>query len=449
MKPIAVLPTLCTLGNAVCGLLAIAKGVDAVTVLFHGAEGTLDVAGFHSRMATACFLVFLAMIFDALDGRIARITRVTSDFGAQLDSLIDMLTFGVAPALLAKFLFECTRIIQDQPTFRPKVVFVMCALYVCAAALRLARFTVETDDDAESHDFFRGLPTPAAAACLSSLILFYVHLGDPDTPALLRWIQPKLLWAVLFATPILGLFMISRIQYVHLANRYMRGKRPYTYVAQIVFVLILLAVVTEWALFLGAMTYVLAGPLVTAIEHMSGRKIIRRTPSRELGDPTTLPATVPAVIALGSNLGDRQRNIEQAIETLDSHPSITLLKRSSIFDTEPEGGLPQPRFLNGVVLIETQLSPWQLLDVLHEIEKAGGRTRTGSNEPRTIDLDLLFYSDKVIHQEGLVVPHPRAHERRFVLEPLAQIAPDWVHPEKSLTISELLSALRLKSPKSS
>ena len=290
VKPIAVVPTLCTLGNAFCGFLAISKGADAVASLSttQGPITAEALARFRELMETGCWLIFLAMVFDALDGRIARMTHQTSDFGAFLDSLTDMLTFGAAPALLLKFLFESMQRIQgDLPFFQPKVILLLTVLYVCCAALRLARFTAETDDDPEAHDFFQGLPTPAAAGLLCSSMLFYLvmaarpefvnpALGN-EPPGELYALMRQGLSAALLAAPLLGLLMVSKVRYIHLVNRYMRGKRPYTYVAQIVFVLFLLALWPRWALFASFVVYVVTCPILTGLEEAFGRRIVPRT----------------------------------------------------------------------------------------------------------------------------------------------------------------------------
>ena len=146
---------------------------------------------------------------------------------------------------------------------------------------------------------------------------------------------------------------------------------------------------------------------------------------------------VPAAIAFGSNLADRSQNIDQGLDALSHHPGVRLTRRSSIIETDPVGGPPQGRFLNGVVLIETDLPPRQLLALLHKIEAAGGRRRQHRNEPREIDLDLLLYGDEIVLDPGCRIPHPRMHERGFVLQPLNEVASDWIHPERQQTIAAL------------
>lgn len=137
-------------------------------------------------------------------------------------------------------------------------------------------------------------------------------------------------------------------------------------------------------------------------------------------------------IAFGSNLGDRNKNIQQAIEFLKARPKIKVIKTSSIIETEPEDGPRQGKFLNGAVKIETDLSPRELLEILQKIETDLGRERAvqiaGSRErekngPRIIDLDIIFYGNETINEPDLVIPHPRWQDREFVKKPLREIMP--------------------------
>jgi 2-amino-4-hydroxy-6-hydroxymethyldihydropteridine diphosphokinase len=148
-----------------------------------------------------------------------------------------------------------------------------------------------------------------------------------------------------------------------------------------------------------------------------------------------------AYIGVGANLGDRRATIERAVELLRAVPGVEVLAVSSLRETDPVGFKEQPRFLNGAVELETTLEPRELLDVLLRVERDLGRTREGPRlGPRTIDLDLLVYGDRRLDQPGLTVPHPRLHERRFALEPLAELAPELEIPGRG-PVAELLSGL--------
>jgi 2-amino-4-hydroxy-6-hydroxymethyldihydropteridine diphosphokinase len=147
----------------------------------------------------------------------------------------------------------------------------------------------------------------------------------------------------------------------------------------------------------------------------------------------------PAAVAFGSNVGDRARHIDEALARLRALPGVAVRASSSVRETEPVGGPPQGRFLNGVALVETTLDPEELLTALLAIERAGGRERAAATRdaPRTIDLDLVFHGDSVRDSDELTLPHPRAHERAFVLEPLCEVAPAWTHPRLGRTAREL------------
>jgi 2-amino-4-hydroxy-6-hydroxymethyldihydropteridine diphosphokinase len=143
-----------------------------------------------------------------------------------------------------------------------------------------------------------------------------------------------------------------------------------------------------------------------------------------------------AYVGLGANLGDREGTISRAVELL---PDVVAV--SALIETEPVGYLDQPRFLNGAAALETELPPRELLERLLRVERALGRTREGPRfGPRTIDLDLLLYGAAEIDEPGLTVPHPRMHERRFVLEPLAELDPSLVIPGRG-ALRDLIAAL--------
>jgi len=142
-----------------------------------------------------------------------------------------------------------------------------------------------------------------------------------------------------------------------------------------------------------------------------------------------------AYISAGSNIGDRKANLQFALTSLAQRNRVQ--KVSSCFETEPVGFLHQPWFMNLAVEIETPFNPFELLTVCKSIEAACGRVRTFPNAPRTLDLDILLFDDLVMSDNDLIIPHPRLAARRFVLAPLAQIAPEAVHPVFGKTVREL------------
>ncbi|MBV8056932.1 MAG: 2-amino-4-hydroxy-6-hydroxymethyldihydropteridine diphosphokinase [Deltaproteobacteria bacterium] len=159
-----------------------------------------------------------------------------------------------------------------------------------------------------------------------------------------------------------------------------------------------------------------------------------------------------AFIGLGTNLGDRAANYRQAIQRIGHLPESHIVRHSSIYETEPMGDI-KGVFLNGVVELETEMPAELLIRRLLAIERAMGRKRSHERkpsvarrkyQPRIIDLDLLFFDKEIIRTPPLTVPHPRLHERRFVLAPMAELAPALIHPELNISISELLAGL--KSP---
>ena len=145
-----------------------------------------------------------------------------------------------------------------------------------------------------------------------------------------------------------------------------------------------------------------------------------------------------AFILSGTNLGDREANLDFARSSLTR--GGTVMNISSCYETEPVGYLDQPWFLNQALELETPLSPSGLLLLCQEIESSCGRVRTFPNAPRTLDMDILLYGDIVVNEKDLVIPHPRMAERRFVLAPLAEIAPEFVHPVLKKSIRSLLEA---------
>jgi len=155
--------------------------------------------------------------------------------------------------------------------------------------------------------------------------------------------------------------------------------------------------------------------------------------------------TARVYLALGSNLGERRAQLDDAVKRLGELPRTQVVARSAVHETQavlpPGDETPQPEYLNAVVALDTALSPRELLDACLRIERDMGRVRHDTWQPRTIDLDVLLYGDTVIDEPGLTVPHPRLHQRHFVLAPLAEIAPEVQHPVLKARVSELLRRL--------
>lgn len=226
-RAFAVLPTLLTLGNALCGFAAIT---------YAARLGIEDVQAGDSHLLYASMCIFGGMLFDALDGRAARWANQSSEFGAQLDSLCDVVTFGVAPAFLM-------RQFSLQSMIHPRIMWVIAGLYVACAILRLARFTVETDEE-DSHDVFSGLPSPAAAGVIASFPVAMYGLGNLTGPnakvsefaqRLATWLEPALLEILPLITLAVACLMVSRIRYSHVFNQLFSGKRSRGHLIQIVF----------------------------------------------------------------------------------------------------------------------------------------------------------------------------------------------------------------------
>lgn len=148
------------------------------------------------------------------------------------------------------------------------------------------------------------------------------------------------------------------------------------------------------------------------------------------------PRDASVLLAVGSNLGDRRRNIERALEALSADGGVRVSAVSRLLETDPVGGPPQGRYLNGVVEIRTRLEPRALLAAIHRVEASLGRVRGVRNAPREVDLDILAWGGLVLAEPDLAIPHPRLLERAFVLEPLAEVAPGGVHPVTGRTFLE-------------
>jgi CDP-diacylglycerol--serine O-phosphatidyltransferase len=243
LKYITILPSLVTIINGACGFAAISfasQAVSSATGQFSYHRLTLPY------FALAGYMILLAMVADMLDGRLARMSQSTSSFGGQLDSLSDIVSFGVAPAfLMLKVLEHKLSGLPDTGapgvivSFLERFVWLAAAAYMSCAAIRLARFNVENEEDESAHMSFVGLPTPAAAGVITSLVIFHqetvpdilTHPGrDWSAGGLMNFLLDDL---VIYVLPILALglavLMVSRIRYPHVINQYIRGKKPFAH----------------------------------------------------------------------------------------------------------------------------------------------------------------------------------------------------------------------------
>ena len=262
-NPIALLPTLLTLGNVVCGFgaitLAAKLGPDSVA----GVQ-TASLTG--NELFVAAMLIFVAMLFDALDGSAARLTKSTSDIGAQLDSLCDAISFGLAPAfLMLQFVRYESTLEAEYPdwfTWPSRLIWTIGALYVVCAVLRLARFNVETDED-DSHDGFSGLPSPAAAAAIAAFPLAMREIVrlDTDGAARVAWLLPALKASLPIVAFGVAVLMVSRLPYVHLFSKLTAKNRSRRDVILVVFCAAVVFWIHELALPLLATAFAFSAPV--------------------------------------------------------------------------------------------------------------------------------------------------------------------------------------------
>jgi CDP-diacylglycerol--serine O-phosphatidyltransferase len=263
VKRIAILPTLLTLGNAVCGFASI----------HYASKITPDVSDPAGRwfFFLSGALIFAAMFFDVLDGYVARLSKSASDFGGQLDSLCDAISFGLAPAFL--LLRMCQE--WNQPPVKHGVV-VIAALYMVCALLRLARFNLENSPDPAAHKRFRGLPSPAAAGCLAALALLRAELPENGL-----WLDEARVQLALkaYAPPgalVVALLMVSRFSYPHFTKQLFRRRRHFSFVVQAVLLISVVTLLPAPSLFVLFWAYALSTPVRYAVVRAFGRPAVAR-----------------------------------------------------------------------------------------------------------------------------------------------------------------------------
>lgn len=268
LKYIAVFPSLVTVLNGVCGFAAIyfaSKGAELGAGQFsEDSEMRLLAFGASSYFAKSCYMIFLAMIADMLDGRLARRVSSTSSFGGQLDSLCDIISFGVAPAfLMLKVLqYKLGSASFASESLVQRFIWLSAAAYVSCAAIRLARFNVENEEDESAHMSFVGLPSPAAAGVVVSLVLFHQEYV-PSSDAII-YVLP-------FPTLGAGVLMISRLRYPHILNLYLKGKKPFAH-----FIRVLLFVGLIYWLRQTALVLIFCGFAASSLTKWFYYKVIRR-----------------------------------------------------------------------------------------------------------------------------------------------------------------------------
>lgn len=239
MRKIPVWPTLATVGNLVCGFSALAA-----------------VAG--GNLERAAWLIIVAMLFDAADGRLARITRTATEFGGQLDSLADVVSFGCAPAFLTHYYtMKCL------PAFSEKFAWTASGLFVICAAMRLARFNVENTSDPTSHKSFKGLPSPGAAGLMASAVILLHDWGS---------VMPL---AVVGSLPVIeviaAVLMVTRVRYPHILSQLDLGERPFSFLLLVIFLGMLVAIEPQIGLFMIFAVYAASGPVGLTIDQVLER----------------------------------------------------------------------------------------------------------------------------------------------------------------------------------
>ena len=278
LRDTAVLPAMFTVMNGLAGFGSIHFATKA------GATDEVRL----TYLAAAAWLVFVALLFDMLDGRLARMTRRTSDFGAQLDSLSDIVSFGVAPAVLMlqtvmlvlRGKIERISVLEIDilPDFMgmrgvESVMWCVAATYLACGLLRLAKFNVEHDPDESAHMNFSGLPIPGAAALVAALVLLFTGLTRIETGWRSGgWVLIVVSITLPIATLATAMLMVSSIRYPHLVNQYIRGKRPFSYLVKFVVIVVFALLMLTVTISVLTIAYATSGPARKLWQRMGQRR---------------------------------------------------------------------------------------------------------------------------------------------------------------------------------
>ena len=348
-----------TLGNLFSGFLAIAKLTDSLHVTTSAQR--IDL------YTQAIWYVFLAMIFDAIDGKVARMFGAASDFGSQIDSLSDVISFGAAPALLFKVMVEA-----DPGVLSPKAALLLAVVYLACAALRLARFNVETTPDEAVAPALQG-PAEPRGRRLRALARVHQHPPRSGERAL---VGPRT--RCRSSCRCIGFLMVSRFPYIHITHALFQDRRPFRFLVLLIFGAALAIWVPEFALPIVVILYVLSGPS-TWVRHRVQRRttagpgrrqttMTRTSSDRRRADRRSGATSATASPGCGSRAGASpccRHDVDSAA--------------SAVFETEPVGGPPQGRYLNACIAVETRARrPLALLDAIC----SRSRRRPGASDRR-------------------------------------------------------------------
>lgn len=277
MKKVQVLPSLITLGNIVCGFFAICISASflrtesfaehtPVTYQFMNLwrrETLIDFFQVDKKLLNISIgLIFLGMVFDAFDGKVARMTNSVTEFGAELDSLADAITFGAAPAFLSMVTLHMMNIQED----KFQVIYLIPSVFMICAILRLARYNVERHDENKDKNYFKGLPTPAGAAALVSLIWLEITYA-PFSVNVFKYV-------LLSSCVLIGILEVSNIRYVHLAQKLLKEPKSIYFIALLVFICYILMTHHVISLFIISYGYVLVCTVLDLVERVRNKRLL-------------------------------------------------------------------------------------------------------------------------------------------------------------------------------